>query len=73
MALVQSETRIMQLQNKLDTLRGMAQETLDSNINNEDEQGTVHTMGDVNKEDFKIERGTNNSLHTQEPFAEGCV
>ena len=72
-ALVQSETRIMQLQNKLDTLCGMAQETLDSNVNNEDEQGTVHAMGDVNKEDFKIEQGTNDSLCTWEPFAEGRI
>jgi hypothetical protein len=42
----------------------MAQETWDSNENYVDKQGTVHAMGDVNKDNFKIERGTNNSLRT---------
>jgi hypothetical protein len=53
-ALVQSETCIMQLQNKLDTLH-------------------VHAMGDINREDFKIEWGTNDLLCTWEPFAEGRI
>ena len=51
----------------------MAQETRDSDENYADEQGTVHAMGDINKDDFKIERGTNDSLRTREPFAEDRV
>ena len=73
MALVQSEARILQLQNKLNILHGMAQETPDSVEYNKEGQGMVHAMGDVNKKDFKIEQGTNDSLCVREPFAEDQV
>ena len=72
-ALVQSGTHIIQLQNKLDMLRNVAQETLVSNEEDSDEQETVYVMGDVNKEEFKINWGTNDSSRTQEPFAESRV
>ena len=48
----------------------MARETL---IDYEDKEETIHAMGDVNREEFKIGRGSNDSLRTREPFAEKRV
>lgn len=70
-ALVQSEARIHQLQDRLNTLRHMAraQPSEDTNGATNDETTPVHILGDVNTEKFKIDRGNNDSPRIQEPFA----
>jgi Mg2+ and Co2+ transporter CorA len=74
-ALVQSESRIVQLRNKLNTLRDMAREVLkdDDSNGNEGEPKTVHAMGNINTKEFKIDQGSNDSMHTKEPFAESRI
>ena len=51
----------------------MALETLGSVVYNKEGQGMVHAIGDINKEDFKIEQGTNDSPRMRKPFAEDRV
>lgn len=65
-ALLQSEIRIQQLRHKLDTMREMAGPPPSTDTQ-------VHAMGDVCDEAFTLDRGTNNSPRTQEPFSEARV
>lgn len=62
-ALLQSEVRIQQLRRKLDTMREMA---MPEDVATAD----VHAMGDVLDEAFTLNRGTNDSPRTQDPFSE---
>ena len=73
MALVQSKTCINCKTNLTLSAVWPRYVALDSNKDNIDEQGTVHAMDNVNKEDFKIKWATNDSLCTWEPFAKDCV
>jgi transposase InsO family protein len=66
--IVQSETRIKQLKNHMDILREMAK-------NNTSDGGgtngtTLNAIGDVTKEGFAINRGTNTSARMTDPFNE---
>jgi transposase InsO family protein len=58
---IQSEMRIKQLKNHLDTLREMTNPSTDTSVN---------AIGDVTKEEFKINRGTNTSARTTNAFSE---
>ena len=62
-----TETRIDQLRNHLDTLREIVRNTIDTNskVTVEMESTTVNAIGDVTKEEFKINRGTNTSARVQ--------
>ena len=70
-----TETRIDQLRNHLDTLREIVRNTIDTNskVTVEMESTTVNAIGDVTKEEFKINRGTNTSARVQNTFDEARI
>src|SRR5271168_5134200 len=70
-----SETRIEQLRNHLDTLREMVKNTSKTGPeeNVEMQNVAVNAMGDVTKDEFKINRGTNTSARVQNAFDETRV
>ena len=67
-----SETRIEQLRNHLDTLREMVKNASKTGPeeNVEMQNIAVNAMGDVTKDEFKINRGTNTSARVQNAFDE---
>ena len=67
-----SENRIEQLRNQLNTLREMAKNATDADPgeNVEVEDATLNAMGDVTREEYKINRGTNTSARVQNAFDE---
>ena len=69
--LLHSETRTKQLKNHLDTLHEMARSTKDADPN--DLEITVKVIGEVTKEEFKINRGTNTSARVMDMFDEARV
>ncbi|KAF5384125.1 hypothetical protein D9615_003277 [Tricholomella constricta] len=70
--LLQSEIRIKQLRNKIDTLRDMALTAMGDDTQAEDHE-PVNAIGDVRADEFKIDRGDNQSPRVVEPFAEARV
>ena len=70
-----SENRIEQLRNQLNTLREMAKNATnaDPGENVEVEDATLNAMGDVTREEFKINRGTNTLARVQNAFDEARV
>jgi transposase InsO family protein len=70
--LVCSETRIRQLRNHLDTLRSMTRDA-DPMENVDTDEMSVKAIGDVTKEEFKINRGTNTSARVTNAFEETRV
>jgi hypothetical protein len=70
--MVYSEIRIKQLRNHLDTLREMAG-NVDTTENTDTETTSVKVIGEVTKEEFKIDRGTNTSARVVNTFDETRV
>ena len=62
--IVQSEARVKLLKSHLDTLREMAYNSTTSPVN---------AIGDVTKDEFKIDRGTNSSARVENAFEESRV
>jgi hypothetical protein len=73
--LIQSEARIKQLRNRLDTLHEMTRNTtmVDTVGNSDVNEATVKAIGDVTKEEFKINRGTNTSARVVNTFDEARI
>jgi hypothetical protein len=71
--IVQSETRFKQLMNHMDTLRAMAKDNTCENPTSDTEEATVNAMGDVTKEEFKIDRGINTSARITSTFDEARI
>ncbi|KAJ7232539.1 hypothetical protein C8J57DRAFT_1533014 [Mycena rebaudengoi] len=71
-AQITSEVRIRRLQGKLDEMRAMActgeSEGTDTRMRPGDTE--VHALGEVRADGFKIERGTNTTARTVDPFGE---
>ena len=70
MKIVQSETRIKLLKNHMDTLREMAKNRGETPEDTNKETTTVNAMGDVTKDEFKINRGSNTSARVMDTFGE---
>jgi hypothetical protein len=70
--LIQSEARIKQLGNQLDTLHEMTRGvTMVDTVGNPDaNEATMKVIGDVTREEFKINRGTNTSARVVNMFDE---
>ena len=66
--LEESERRINILRSKLDHLRSMIPQTEDNNTTSHTDD--VYVLGEVDSKTFKLDRGTNKSLRTTEPFNE---
>ena len=73
MKIVQSETRIKLLKNHMDTLREMAKNRGETPEDTNKETTTVNAMGDVTKDEFKINRGSNTSARVTDNFGEARV
>lgn len=69
--LLQSEIRIKQLRNKIDTLRDMALMAIRTDPDSE--EAMVNAIGDVCTDNFKIDRGENTSPRVQDPFSKARV
>jgi len=80
--IIQSEARVKQLRNHMDTLREMAYFSTHKNINadsdpthaNDDpDSDPINAIGDVTSEEFKINRGTNTTARMTNAFEESRV
>ena len=80
--IIQSEARVKQLRNHMDTLREMAYFSTHKNINadsdpthaNDDSDADpINAIGDVTSEEFKINRGTNTTARMTNTFKESRV
>ena len=72
---LQSEIRLKQLKNQMDTLRDMAKAVTETDTTQDPttEGTTVKAIGDVTKEEFKIDRGTNTSARVTNTFDEARI
>jgi transposase InsO family protein len=70
--ITQSEVRIKQLQNHLDTLREIANKIMDD-TEIDVTTNSIKVIGDVTKNEFKIDRGTNASTRATDPFNKARV
>ncbi|GLB40100.1 hypothetical protein LshimejAT787_0706100 [Lyophyllum shimeji] len=68
--LLQSEIRIKQLKNKIDTLRDMA---LSAMMTDHSEDASIHAMGNPQDSSFTIDRGENKSDRVLDPFSKTRV
>ena len=71
--IVRSETRIKQLKYHMDILWEMATGRDEIVTGTSDEKATVDAIGDVTKEEFKINRGNNTSARVTNAFDEARV
>jgi hypothetical protein len=64
---IKSEVRIKQLQNHLDILREIAKETMED-TETDVTTNSIKVIGDVTKNEFRINRGMNVSTRVTDPF-----